>query len=309
MSQIRLVSRDSFDLRHPQEATIGAIAGTLAASGQRRRGMHEKLAERVEQVANDDTHGASWLAVQAVDAVCEAVELGEDPIELGRKLVQARPAMGAIAGALGRVLASGRSDEQVLEEARALVESRERASRAISVLLAPHIQGVVMTHSASATVREALEYTPPERVICTVSEPVGEGRGLAENLRGAGITADVVDDTDAEHAVGTVDLLLIGADTVFRDGSLVNKIGTAGLAEAAKRAGVPVIVACEVMKVTPVDARDPGEERFDLTPPERVDRYVTEEGEYAPDEIAALVDRTPFLHDGYALLTGESASR
>jgi translation initiation factor 2B subunit (eIF-2B alpha/beta/delta family) len=271
--------------------------------------MDQRLAERVEQVANDDTHGASWLAVQAVDAVCEAVELGEDPIELGRKLVQARPAMGAIAGALGRVLASGRSDEQVLEEARALVESRERASRAISVLLAPHIQGVVMTHSASATVREALEYTPPERVICTVSEPVGEGRELAENLRGAGITADVVDDTDAEHAVGTVDLLLIGADTVFRDGSLVNKIGTAGLAEAAKRAGVPVIVACEVMKVTPVDARDPGEERFDLTPPKHVDRYVTEEGEYAPDEIAALVDRTPFLHDGYALLTGESASR
>jgi translation initiation factor 2B subunit (eIF-2B alpha/beta/delta family) len=89
----------------------------------------------------------------------------------------------------------------------------------------------------------------------------------------------------------------------------VNKIGTAGLAEAAKRAGVPVIVACEVMKLTPVDARDPGEERFDLTPPERVDRYVTEEGEFAPDEIAALVDRTPFLHDGYALLTGESASR
>jgi translation initiation factor 2B subunit (eIF-2B alpha/beta/delta family) len=271
--------------------------------------MHEKLAERVEQVANDDTHGASWLAVQAVDAVCEAVELGEDPIELGRKLVQARPAMGAIAGALGRVLAAGRSDEQVLEEARALVESRERASRAISVLLAPHIQGVVMTHSASATVREALEYTPPERVICTVSDPVGEGRELAENLRGAGVTADVVDDTDAEHAVGTVDLLLIGADTVFRDGSLVNKIGTAGLAKAAKEAAVPVIVACEVMKVTPVDARDPGEERFDLTPPEHVDRYVTEEGEYAPDEIAALVDRTPFLHDGYALLTGESASR
>jgi translation initiation factor 2B subunit (eIF-2B alpha/beta/delta family) len=264
--------------------------------------MHQKLEERLEQVANDDTHGASWLAVQAVDAVCEAVELGEDPIEVGRKLVQARPAMGAIAGALGRVLAAGRSDDQVLEEARALVESRERASRAISVLLAPHIQGVVLTHSASATVREALEHTPPERVVCTVSEPGGEGRELAENLRAAGIAADVVDDTDAEHAVGTVDLVLIGADTVFRDGSLVNKIGTAGLARAADEAGVPVIVACEVIKVTPVDARDPGEDRFDLTPPEHVDHYVTEEGDFAPDEIAALVDRTPFLRDGYRLL-------
>jgi translation initiation factor 2B subunit (eIF-2B alpha/beta/delta family) len=268
--------------------------------------MHEKLAERIEQVANDDTHGASWLAVQAVETVCEAVELGEDPIEVGRKLVHARPAMGAIAGALGRVLAAGRSDEQVLEEARALVESRERASRAIAVLLAPHIEGVVLTHSASATVREALEHTPPERVVCTISEPVGEGRELAENLRAAGIAVDIVEDSDAEHAVGTVGLLLIGADTVFHDGSLVNKIGTAGLAQAAKEADVPVIVACEVMKVTPMEARDPGEERFDLTPPEHVDLYVTEEGEFQPDDIGALIDRTPFLRNGYELLASPS---
>jgi translation initiation factor 2B subunit (eIF-2B alpha/beta/delta family) len=257
--------------------------------------MDSKLADRVERVANDDTHGASWLAREAVEAVADAIELGEDPMPLARELARARPAMGAIAGALGRVIASGgRSPEQMAEEAR--------AAKTIAVLLGPHIQGVVMTHSASATVREALEHTPPERVVCTVSEPVGEGRELAENLREAGITADVVDDSDAEHAVGTVNLLLIGADTVFRDGSLVNKIGTAGLAKAAKEAGVPVIVACEVIKLTPADPRDPGEERFDLTPPEHIDAYVTEEGEYTPADIGALIDRTPFLRDGYELL-------
>jgi hypothetical protein len=32
---------------------------------------------------------------------------------------------------------------------------------------------------------------------------------------------------------------------------------------------------------------------------------VTEEGVCAPDEIAALVDRTPFLREGYELLHGE----
>jgi translation initiation factor 2B subunit (eIF-2B alpha/beta/delta family) len=264
--------------------------------------MHEKLAERVAQVANDDTHGASWLAVQAVEAVSEAVDLGEDPMALGQELVRARPAMGAIAGALGRVLAAGRTPEQIADEARAVIESRERAARAIAVLLGSQIEGVVLTHSASATVREALEHTPPERVVCTVSEPVGEGRELAESLREAGLTVEVVDDSDAEHAVETVNLVLIGADTVFHDGSLVNKIGTSGLAKAAKEAGVPVLVACEVMKLTPADPRDPGEERFDLTPPEHIDRYFTEEGEFAPDEIGALIDRTPFLRNGYELL-------
>jgi translation initiation factor 2B subunit (eIF-2B alpha/beta/delta family) len=269
--------------------------------------VHAKLAERVERVANDDSHGASWLAREAVEAVAEAIELGEDPIEVGRKLVQARPAMGAIAGALGRLLSSGRTPEQIVEEAHALVDARERAAKAIAVLLAPYIEGVVMTHSASATVKEALHHTPPERVVCTVSDPGGEGRELAEELRTEGLTADVVDDTDAEHAVGTVNLLLIGADTVFRDGSLVNKVGTAGLAEAAKKAGVPVVVACEVIKLAPVGPRDPGEERFDLTGPKHIDRYVTEEGEYAPDEIGSLIDRTPFLRDGYQLLLDGSS--
>jgi translation initiation factor 2B subunit (eIF-2B alpha/beta/delta family) len=267
--------------------------------------MDTKFAERVERVATDDKHGASWLAREAVEAVAEAIELGEDPLPLARELVRARPAMGAIAGALGRVIAAGRSPEQMADEARALVEARERAAKAIAVLLAPYLEGVVMTHSASATVKEALLHTPPQRVVCTVSDPGGEGRELAEELRAEGLTADVVDDPDADHAVGTVNLLLIGADTVFRDGSLVNKVGTEGLARAAKRAGLPVIVACEVIKLSPAEPRDPGEERFDLTEPQWIDRYVTEEGDYAPDEIAGLIDRTPFLRDGYALLLGQ----
>jgi translation initiation factor 2B subunit (eIF-2B alpha/beta/delta family) len=267
--------------------------------------MQTRLTERVERIATDDRHGASWLAREAVEAVAEAIELGEDPLPLARELVRARPAMGAIAGALGRVIAAGRSPEQMADEARALVEARERAAKAIAVLLSPYIEGDVMTHSASATVKEALVHTPPERVVCTVSEPGGEGRELVEELRGEGLTADLVDDPDAEHAVGTVNLLLIGADTVFRDGSLVNKVGTTDLAKAAKKAGVPVMVACEVIKLSPAEARDPGEERFDLTEPRYIDRYVTEEGEWEPGDIAVLIDRTPFLREGHALLFGE----
>jgi ADP-ribose pyrophosphatase YjhB (NUDIX family) len=77
--------------------------------------VQTKLDERVERIANDDRHGASWLAKEAVEAVAEAIELGEDPIALGREIVRTRPAMGAIAGALGRVLAAGRSPEQMVD--------------------------------------------------------------------------------------------------------------------------------------------------------------------------------------------------
>jgi translation initiation factor 2B subunit (eIF-2B alpha/beta/delta family) len=69
---------------------------------------------------------------------------------------------------------------------------------------------------------------------------------------------------------------------------------------------VPAIVACEVLKLAPIDVPDAAglSADRDLTPPELIDRVVTEEGSFDADELAALVDRTPFLRDGYALLRG-----
>jgi hypothetical protein len=53
------------------------------------------------------------------------------------------------------------------------------------------------------------------------------------------------------------------------------------------------------------DAPDPGpteRELFELTAPELLTLVVTEEGEFPPADVAHLVDRTPFLREGYALL-------
>jgi translation initiation factor 2B subunit (eIF-2B alpha/beta/delta family) len=266
--------------------------------------MNADLESRVKLIRLDHRHGAGWLARQAVEALADAVAAGADPLETARALVTARPEIGAISGAVGRVLAASRSPEQIAEEAAALIAIRDRAANSIAVLLGPDLQGTVMTHSASATVREALVHTPPARVVCTVSEPEGEGRPFAEDLEGEGLTVEVVADDDAEHAVESVDLLLLGADAVFEDGSLVNKAGTSGLAEAAHNAGVRVFVACETFKLAPYEASDPEGERWDLTLPEHIDRFVTEEGAYPPGEIATLVDRTPFLRAGAALLRG-----
>lgn len=281
--------------------------------------MHPIIEERAKLIAEDRVHGAGWLARQAVEALAEAVSAGADPLESGRRLAEARPAMAAVAGAVGRVLAAGKTSEQLVEQCRALIERRDRAAHSIAVLLKPDLQGTVMTHSASATVREALLHAGPGRVVCTVSEPHGEGRPFAEDLTGEGLAVELVTDEDAAHAVGSVSALLLGADSVFRDGSLVNKTGTSPLAAAANDAGVPVLVACETFKLAPFEPPEEGlagwvrggplsdEEAFDLTPPDRIDRYVTEEGAVPPDEIASLVDRTPFLREGYELLQAQTA--
>jgi ribose 1,5-bisphosphate isomerase len=274
--------------------------------------MSRIIAKRVRLIAEDRLHGAGWLARQAVEALAQAVEDGADPVESGRALAAARPSIGAIAGAVGRVLAAGRTTDHLLDQSRELLERRDHAARTIAVLLGPMLEGVVMTHSASATVREALLHGEPSRVVCTVSQPQEEGRPFAADLADQGLAVDLVADEDAARAVATANLLLLGADTVFADGSLVNKVGTAALAEAARAADVPVVVAFETFKLAPFESVEEAleawggvaglEEVFDLTPSESISRYVTDEGVFEPDEIPALVDRTPYLREGYALL-------
>ncbi|HEY7148358.1 MAG TPA: hypothetical protein VH420_02830 [Gaiellaceae bacterium] len=289
------------------------------------------LEAAVAELTADREHGASWMARRTVETLLQvaeqpfssSAELFETLVESGRKLAEARPGVGAIAGAAGRVLAAANAHQflepdelrrLVEEEAHSILHSRERAAASIAVQLQSRIDGkIVLTHSASATVREALVHGSPAKAICTVSEPVGEGRAFADDLRGEGLSVDLVEDADAPAAIETVDVLLIGADTVFRCGTLCNKIGTTALADAAQKHGVPTIVACEIVKLAPIEAASAPEQSeaektlFELTPPDLLTEIVTEEGAVTPDAVGALVDRTPFLRDGYALLLPTNA--
>jgi translation initiation factor 2B subunit (eIF-2B alpha/beta/delta family) len=276
------------------------------------------LVERVEELRQAQNRGGSWMARKAVEALVEIAEedaaSGEELLarllDAGRELAASRPGVGAIAGAVGRLLAAADRHAQlepeqlrqlVSEEAQALIESRQRAGASIAIQLSERLpDAVVLTHSASATVREALVHTPPDRVICTVSSPQDEGRAFSDELRDAGLEVELVEDDEAPKQLEWASLFLIGADTVFRDGTLANKAGTRRLAEAAAENHVPTIVACEVMKLAPVDA--PSDSESELTPVELLDCIVTEEGTHPANEIRALVDRTPFLREGYTLL-------
>jgi translation initiation factor 2B subunit (eIF-2B alpha/beta/delta family) len=291
------------------------------------------LAERVQELRDDRSHGASWMARRAVEtlselaaqeaATCEALlELLQDA---GRQLATSRPGVGAVAGAVGRVLAAAGHESHldlddlrrvIQEEAQALDDARRRAAASITIQLRERLEGAtVITHSASGTVREAVQQTKPAKILCTVSEPVGEGRQFADDLRAEGLEAELVEDGEASGRVKETAMLLIGADTVFRDGAICNKVGTIPLAQAAAEAGIPTIVAAEVIKVAPVPGNQAPEladiERslFELVPADLVTEVVTEEGTFTPEELAALVDRVPFLAEGYALVLPLGAGR
>jgi translation initiation factor 2B subunit (eIF-2B alpha/beta/delta family) len=273
------------------------------------------------------------MARRAVETLAELTEQQADSCEAllerlqdaGRQLATSRPGVGAVAGAVGRVLAAAGHETHlelddlrrvIQEEAQALDDARRRAAASITIQLRERLNGAtVITHSASGTVREAVQQTEPAKILCTVSEPVGEGRAFVEELREAGLDAELVEDADAPGRVKEASLLLIGADTVFRDGSICNKVGTIPLAKAALEAGIPTIVAAEVIKLAPVPATQAPEladiekSLFELVPADLVTEVVTEEGTFPADEIMTLVDRIPFLSEGYSLVLPAGARR
>ena len=284
-------------------------------------------ADHLEELRLDRTHGGSWLARLAVETLVReaaapaatAAELRERLVTLARELAATRPEAGSVAAACARLVAGAHRAWElspnelrrlVLEEGRALLEQRDRAARSIAIQLKPRLEGAtVLTHSASATVREAVVYTPPARVICTVSRPLEEGRAFADELAEHELEVELVEDEDSPRRAAGASLVLVGADTIFRDGTLANRRGTRAIAESAVAAGVPVVVASESIKLAPFDP--PGEPMdpsgSELIPPELITEFATEEGPFTPDEVAMLVDRTPFLQAGYELLRGGGA--
>jgi translation initiation factor eIF-2B subunit delta len=280
------------------------------------------LAETVNELRSDRTHGGSWLARRAVEALVEVIDAPasstEDLLERllasGRELAAARPAMGAVAHAVGRLVASAHTASHLdvdnlrrllCEEAAGLLAARERAAASIAVHLGPSLRdALVLTHSASATVREAVLHTPPAHVVCTASAPFEEGRVLAEELQREGLEVEVVEDDEVGRALETASLVLVGADTVYEDGSIRNKIGTRPLVEAARTVGVRTLVACELLKLAavPPPSEEDEPDLRDTTPGELLDEIVTEEGPVVPEAVRTLIERTPFLRDGYRLL-------
>jgi translation initiation factor 2B subunit (eIF-2B alpha/beta/delta family) len=143
--------------------------------------------------------------------------------------------------------------------------------------------GIYVTLSRSATVAETFAHGAAARrakhVFVLESLPGGEGRDQVRELQAAGVPATLVRDTEALEYVRRADALVVGADAVFSDGTLWHKTGTRALAEAARSAGVPVVVLAGTSKfvLSPAPRRGPPR-GFDATPGRMISLVITEDG-------------------------------
>jgi translation initiation factor 2B subunit (eIF-2B alpha/beta/delta family) len=95
----------------------------------------------------------------------------------------------------------------------------------------------VLVHSFSGLLHQSLKNVPNTlNIFCTESRPVLEGRSFAEKLSRSHHKVYLVADMAAFSVISRVEILAFGCDSITPRG-IVNKIGTAAMAEIAQRQG------------------------------------------------------------------------
>jgi methylthioribose-1-phosphate isomerase len=259
-----------------------------------------------------------------------------------RELAATRPTAANLAWGIERVarIARERADDADRDKLLALLEeealrvAQEDANACLA--MARHAQryiapkAVVLTHcntgflctggygTALGAIRMAHEEGKEIAVLATETRPLLQGSRLtAWELAKFGIPHALIIDGAAAGLIarGEVKVVIVGADRIAANGDVANKVGTFGLALAARDSGIPFIVVAPMSTVDlgvgsgdkiPIEERAAGEvtsvlgrpvapagtyavnPAFDVTPARLITAIVTENGVATAPFAAAL---------------------
>jgi len=235
--------------------------------------LRSELSRRVRDNLRD---GASHLARVALDSLSEYAALEVDDLEglraelldFADELGSVRPTMTAIHNLVARWRTGVEEFDGELDALReyARVQAQQVRTWADAATDATQRQAIaalgerrrLMTHSISSTVARTLLRLPRRglNVVVTESRPAFEGWNLASSLARENIAVTYITDAQMALFVKDVEAVIVGADALLPDGSLVNKAGTHLLALAAQEQGVPFYVCAESFKCTEQSVAD-----------------------------------------------------
>ena len=282
---------------------------------------YDRVRPGVETIRSDTDHGAAFLSVRALEVlrdeaavatITHAVGDWAALVDTARHLVDARPSMPVLSNRIDRAMAEAATDGTVAAVERAASDGIDRALAADEAAASAAAEAIctdrIATLSRSGTVRRTLERVDPAAVLVAESRPGGEGAIVASELADA-LPATVTLTTDAafparcdEWGAGA---LVVGADAIFADGCVRNKVGTRAAATLARTEAIDVYVVAAVDKITPElslpdEPRPKGEltaddrvavenPTFETTPASAIDAVVTEKGVLTDDSLADVV--------------------
>ena len=267
----------------------------------------------------------------SLDAVCAASKLlgGTRPTAVNLHWALARMERRAgLAAERGEDLSQALRDEAnaIWDEDRAMCERIGAAGAELigsDALVLTHCNaGALATGGIGTALAPVYTLHQARRRVAVVADetrPLLQGSRLtAWELTRAGVPVTVITDNMAASRLrrGDITCVIVGADRIAANGDVANKIGTYGLALAARAHGVPFYVAAPTSTVDPATrdgAAIPIEERaaaevagwrghpvappeatvwnpaFDVTPAELVTAIITDRGVFPPRDVAGGV--------------------
>lgn len=111
----------------------------------------------------------------------------------------------------------------------------------------------ILTISNSKTVFEILyrlDSTTKLSVFICESRPKNEGRILAERLASKKIKTQLITEAQATVYIKKCDCVLTGADSILKNGDVINKVGSLQLAVLSKYYGKPFYVIADKLKLS-----------------------------------------------------------
>ena len=252
-----------------------------------------------------------------------------------RNLITSRPTAVNLKWAVDRVLATASSlpratNSEIAQAIESAALGIYRDEVDACRLIGLHGQkviplgGCIMTHcnagalatgeygTALGVVRAAYAEDDTVTVVATETRPYLQGARLTSwELTTDGIPVTLIVDGASGWmmAKGHVDVVVVGADRVARNGDTANKVGTYTIATLAKRHNIPFYIACPFSTIDSsiptgesivIEERDPLEVRgfggvqwaapraqirnpsFDVTPAELITGFITERGVLQP---------------------------
>ena len=269
-----------------------------------------ELEVQIEAIRHDRSHGASQLAGRALTIIKYAAsnadcntrdEFIEYMQKIAGKLAEARPAMVAISNSVERliqILLSLARSEYDLNEVRAFTvqaaadlitsiqEAKSRAVQNSADLI--HDGALVITCSYSSTVIASLSQAAARGKtfkVLALESKVGDiidGELTAFRLARFGIPVQIIPDHQVEEGFPGISLVLLGADAVLHDGSVINGYPSLALTSAVieNSPPLPVYVICETTKFYSGQELIPVEAGFEIIPARLITAIITEKGPY-----------------------------
>lgn len=288
--------------------------------------------ELIDAITRLAVRGAPALGGAGALGVVLATRAGGDIRASADRVAQARPTAVNLSWGVARALEKlDEGAEAVLAEALSILDEDERLNRAASGHAAEIVLGLcdrrplrLLSHcnaghlatvawgSALGVVWHLHQRGQVESVLVDETRPLLQGSRLtAWELAQAGVPYRVQPDGAAAAAMarGVVDCVLVGADRIAANGDVANKIGTYGLAIAARHHHVPLVVVAPSSTIDKslasgadiaIEERAPEELRsyagvtitppgadvfnpaFDVTPAQLITAVVTEHGRFSP---------------------------